>query len=72
MKVEELISESDGKVCAAVVKTTSKDSRPVYLRRVAQHLIPIEVKVVNEDAHSTQPAVIQPVNPSVQGNTGRP
>ena len=71
-KVEELISGSDGKVQTAVVKTSSRDRRPVYLQRVVQHLIPIEVKAVNEVAHSTQPAVVQPVNPSVQGNTGRP
>ena len=47
-KVEKLISGTDGRVRAAVVKTTSRDKRPVYLRRVVQHLIPIEVKALGD------------------------
>lgn len=63
-KVEELIPGTDGRVRAAVVKTTSKDKRPVYLRRVVQHLIPIEVKA--------QPVVVQPVDQVVRDNIARP
>ena len=44
-KVEELIYSADGKVRAAVVKVANNTNRPVYLRRVIQQLIPIEVQV---------------------------
>ena len=43
-RVEELIPGADGKVRAAIVKVGNSDKRPSYLRRVIQHLIPIEVK----------------------------
>ena len=43
-KVEELIYGADGKARAAVVKVANNTNRPVYLRRVIQHLIPIEVQ----------------------------
>ena len=73
-KVEELSPGNDGRVRAAVVKTTSKDtpSRPVYLPRVVQHLIPIEVKAIDEVTHSTQPVVVQPVDQVVRDNIARP
>ena len=44
-KVEELIPGRDGNVRAAVVKAVSDTGRPSQLRRVVQHLVPIEVKV---------------------------
>ena len=47
-KAEELICGADGKTRAAVVKVASCTNRPVYLRRVVQHLIPIEVKCLKE------------------------
>jgi len=47
-KVKELISGRDGNVCAAVVKSVSDSGRPSRLRRVVQHLVPIEVKVQPE------------------------
>ena len=43
-KVEELIYSADGKVRAVVVKVANNTNRPVYLRRVMQQLIPIEVQ----------------------------
>ena len=43
-KVEELIYSADGKVRAAVVRVANNTNRPVYLRRVVQQLIPIEVQ----------------------------
>ena len=49
-KVEGLICGADGKTRAAVVKVASSTNRPVYLRRVVQHLIPIEVKCLREIA----------------------
>ena len=67
-KVEELIPGADGNVRAAIVKVASSDRRPVYLRRVVQHLIPIEVKAVNAVTQSTQPAVLQ----AVRDNIARP
>lgn len=71
-KVEELIPVIDGRVRVAVFKKTSRDERPVYLRRVVQHLIPIEVKAINEVTHSPQPVVIQPADRIVRDNTVRP
>lgn len=71
-KVEKLMPGIDGRVRVAVVKTTSRDKRPVYLRRVVQHLIPIEVKAINEVTHSTQPVVIQPADQVVRDNIVRP
>ena len=43
-KVDDLITRRDGKVRAAVVEVPNSSSRPVFLRRVIQHLIPIEMK----------------------------
>ena len=43
-KVEELIPGRDGNVRPAVVKAVSDTGRPSQLRRVVQHLVPIEVK----------------------------
>ena len=43
-KVEELIYSADGKARDAVVKVVNNSNRPVFLRRVIQHLIPIEVQ----------------------------
>lgn len=42
--IEELIPGKDGKVRAAIVKVANADKRPSRLRRVIQHLYPIEVK----------------------------
>ena len=55
-KVEELINGTDGRIRAAMVKVASNDKRPVYLRRVVQHLVPIEVKAIDEVTHSSQSA----------------
>ena len=35
--------DSNGKIRSAKVKVWSSDIRPIYLRRIVQHLIPIEV-----------------------------
>ena len=43
-KVEELIPGRDGNVRPAVVKAVSDTRHPSQLRRVVQHLVPIEVK----------------------------
>lgn len=50
-RVEELIPGVDGKVQAPIVKVGNNNKRLTYLRRVVQHLIPIEVKtsVVSKD-----------------------
>ena len=42
--IEELIVGRDGEVRSAVVKVAGNERRPIRLRRVIQHLIPIEVK----------------------------
>lgn len=68
-KVEELISGNDGKIRAAVVKVASSDKRPVYLRRVVQHLIPIEVKADNK---VTQPPAPQATVDETVRENGRP
>ena len=64
-KVEELIPGADGKVRAAIVKVGNGDKRPTYLRRVIQHLIPIEVKssTNNEDTRPIMDVSNQAVRP---------
>ena len=47
-KVEELIYSADRRARAAVVKVANNTNRPVYLRRVIQHLIPIEVQACSQ------------------------
>ena len=59
--VEELIPGADGKVRAAIVKVGNSDKRPSYLRRVIQHLIPIEVKS-STNSEDTRPAPIADVS----------
>lgn len=46
--VKELLTGVDGKVRAAVVKTTDPSNKSKSLRRSIQHLIPIEVKAKEE------------------------
>ena len=58
-KVEELIPGKDGNVQAAMVKVANNSGCPSLLKRVVQHLVPIEVKVPSE-ATSTNEA--QPMN----------
>ena len=58
-KVEDLIPGKDGNVRAAVVKVANNAGRSSHLRRVIQHLVPIEVKVQSE---STQTNEAQPTN----------
>ena len=48
-RVEELIPGADGTVRAGIVKVGSDDKRPSYLWRVVQHLIPIEVKSIENN-----------------------
>ena len=48
-RVEELIPGADGRVRAAIVQVGSDDKPPSYLRRVVQHLIPIEVKSIENN-----------------------
>ena len=43
-KVEQLISEKDGKVRVASVKVSSSNGKSQLLKRMIQHLIPIEVQ----------------------------
>ena len=40
--VQELLTENDGKVRAAIIKTTNEQNKSQLLRRSTQHLIPIE------------------------------
>ena len=42
-KVEQLIPGKDGKVRAAIVKVSSSNGKTQLLKRVIQHLVPIEV-----------------------------
>ena len=62
-KIEELIFGQDGKVRAAVVRVANGNTnRLVHLRRVIQHLIPIEVKscstkIAEAERQDSQPAV---------------
>ena len=65
-KVQELIPGADGKIRSAIVKVSSSDKRPIYLRRVAQHLIPIEVKANQEEKGNDQVPAVDPITPTAQ------
>ena len=67
-KVQELIPGADGKIRSVVVKISSSDRRPIYLRRVVQHVIPIEVNANEEEKKNGQLPVVVPVTPTVEVN----
>ena len=46
--VEELVPGKDGMIRAAIVRSTDKAIKPLRLRRVIQHLIPLEVRATSE------------------------
>ena len=46
--VEELVPGKDGMIRAAIVRSTNKAIKPLRLRRVIQHLIPLEVRATSE------------------------
>ena len=50
------------------MKVSSSDKRPSYLRRVVQHLIPIEVKANEEQKGNDQVPVVDPVTPTAEGD----
>ena len=67
-KVEELVESRDGKVRSAAVKTISDQGKPSRLRRVLQHLVPLELRASAENQEPVAP--IQPINeqPAEQSN----
>lgn len=74
-KVEELLPGTDGKVYSAVVKVSSSDRRPLYLlRKVVQHLIPVEVNAAEEEheGESTQHPTLHSSSPVVPDQNQRP
>ena len=66
-KVEELISGADGKIRSAIVKVTRSDKRPICLRRVVQHLFPIEVKTTDEEKQNDHSTLEDQSTPTVEG-----
>ena len=54
-KVEQLIPGKDGNVRAAVVKVANGNGKTQLLKRVIQHLIPIEVRAEPNDRQVPQP-----------------
>lgn len=64
-RVEEFIPGAGGNDRVAIVKVGNSDKRPTYLRRVMQHLIPIEVKssTNNEDTRPIADVSNQAVRP---------
>ena len=75
-KVEELLPGNDGKIRAAIVKVPRINGKSQLLKRVVQHLIPIEVQAESTDnqlpGDSSVP--LQGSQPVVNSNppTGRP
>ena len=53
-KVEELITGEDGEIRAAVVKTVTDQGKPSRLRRVIQHLVPLEIRAAEANEECTQ------------------
>lgn len=63
-KVEELLPSSDGIVRSARVKVNGEGGKPIILRRLIQHLIPLEAKAsteeeTREDNHPPQQIVVE-------------
>ena len=75
-KVEELLPGNDGKIRAAIVEVPRINGKSQLLKRVVQHLIPIEVQAESTDnqlpGNSSVP--LQGSQPVVNSNppTGRP
>ena len=53
-RVEELLISKDGKVRAARVKVSNAERNPVCIRRVIQHLVPLEIKAKRRIADSEE------------------
>ena len=75
-KVEELLPGNDGKIRAAMVKVPRINGKSQLLKRVVQHLIPIEVQAESTDNQlpSDSSVPLQGSQPVVNSNppTGRP
>ena len=54
-KVEQLIPGKDGKIRAAIVKVAKGNGKTQLLKRVIQHLIPIEVRAESKESQVSQP-----------------
>ena len=61
-KVEDLIRGADGRVRAATVNVARDSKKPVRLRQVIQHLVPIEVRSQEEQADVS---IVNKNNPAV-------
>ena len=69
-KVEQLIPGKDGKVRAAIVKVSSSNGKNQLLKRVIQHLIPIEVRSEsNIPMPRPQSTPLQEPQPAGQSNS---
>ena len=75
-KVEELLPGNDGKIRAAIVKVPRINGKSQLLKRVVQHLIPIEVQAESTDNQVPGDSSVprQGSQPVVNSNppTGRP
>ena len=67
-KVEKLIRGADGRVRAATVNVLRDSKKLVRLRRVIQHLVPIEVRSEQEQADLNIVNKNNPAVNSVRGN----
>ena len=70
-RVEELVEGRDGKVRSAVVKTISDQGKPSRLRRVLQHLVPLEIHAsvkTQEPMQQVQPITEQEILPAEQSS----
>ena len=70
-RVEELVEGRDGKVRSAVVKTISDQGKPSTLRRVLQHLVPLEIHAsieTQESMNQVQPVKEPEVRQTEQSN----
>ena len=56
-KVEQLIPGRDGKVRSAIIKVSSNNGKTQLLKRVIQHLVPIEVRAESNNSQVQRPQV---------------
>ena len=68
-KVEQLIPGRDGKVRSAIIKVSSNNGKTQLLKRVIQHLVPIEVRAESNNSQVQRPPSTQLQEPQPSGHS---
>ena len=68
-RVEQLIPGRDGKVRSAIIKVSSNNGKTQLLKRVIQHLVPIEVRAESNNSQVQRPPSTQLQEPQPSGHS---